>query len=153
MAPVVRLRDVVEEMTLVSDNVRAFLNTKTGELISLTSEELAAAQDGADDETLSDWEKEAIAQAKQVVESDDYLELLDRFEINEYSIIEDFCDQIADDRLRNELFSQIRGSGAFQRFYAALERHDITEDWYRYQREAFEVVAIRWLQNHEIEFE
>ena len=153
MAPLVKLRDVVEEMTLVSENVRAFLNTQTGEMISLTSEEISAVEDDTDVDALSDWEKEAIAKAREVLESDDYLELPDKFEINEYSIMEDFCNQIPNDRVRNELFSQIRGSGAFRRFYAALERHGITQEWYEYYREALEAVAIRWLQAYKVEFE
>jgi hypothetical protein len=41
----VKLKDIIEEMELQFDESRTFLNIKTGEIISVTTDDLRAAED------------------------------------------------------------------------------------------------------------
>jgi len=45
MAVIVSLRDFIEEMDLMSDETTVYINRETGELITLTHEEFALAED------------------------------------------------------------------------------------------------------------
>ncbi len=152
MVLIVKLQDIVDEMDTLSDGLHAYLNKQTGELVTISSEELQAAEEEDTIEFYPEWQREAIQKAQEILGSDDYLSLPSKFDIHEYSIIERFCNAIQDSELSNELLVQIRGSGAFQRFKHAIHRYDIVDDWYRYRQKALEKIAIDWLEANSISF-
>jgi hypothetical protein len=153
MTSVVRLQDVIDEMDAVSDEHHAYLNRQTGELATISNEEIRAAEEEHDLADYLDWQQEEIQKISRILDSDDYLPLPSKFDIHEYSIIEQFCIQIEDAKLSNELLFQMRGSGAFQRFKHAIYRYDIADDWYRYRQAALERIAIDWLEENAIPYE
>ena len=55
-----------------------------------------------------DWQVEDVARAGEVLASEDFTELPDKFEIHEYSIMEQYCLGVADARLRDTLCDAIR---------------------------------------------
>ena len=148
----VSLRAVAEELGLLSEERTAFLNQRTGELISLCQEELSAAEEASDISGYPEWQQEVIAEAREVVASDDYLPLPDQFEIHEYAIMQDFCSSLPDAAVREELLAAIRGSGAFRRFKEGIRSYDVEEDWYRFRDRALEAIAIAWLEAHHIPY-
>jgi len=48
----VKLQDVLEEMQMVSDEMTAYINLKTGELITITHEEVRLAEDSESEDDL-----------------------------------------------------------------------------------------------------
>ncbi len=148
----VSLRDVVDELELLSEERTAFLNKRTGDLITVSEEELSAAEDEEDLADHPEWQQEMIAKAREVIESDDYLPLPSKFDINEYKIMEDFCYSIQDGRVGGNLLHAIRGSGAFRRFKDGIRSLGIEEDWYRFRTQALETIAVAWLEENEIRY-
>ena len=53
----VALADVAEELELVGDEIHAYINRQTGELLSIGVEDLATAEEGYDPEEYADWEQ------------------------------------------------------------------------------------------------
>lgn len=154
MKAIVSLKDIIDEMDTVSDELSGFLNRRTGELITLTSEELSAAED-RDEEDLDEypeWQQEMIVKAREVIGSDDYLPLPDKFDIHEYRIIEDFCYSLADDMIKENLLHKIKGSGAFRRFKDTIREYGIEKEWYRFRQEELEKIAIDWLEANQISY-
>jgi hypothetical protein len=138
-------------MDTVSDTWRAYLNRQTGELFSASDEELSALEQ-EEDEELPDWQREAIEKLRQVQQSDDWLELPSRFEIDEYRIMERFCSSVEDDTLREDLLDAIHGSGAFGRFKNMIHRHGLRDDWYRYREQQMARIAAEWLEANGIAY-
>jgi hypothetical protein len=93
-----------------------------------------------------------IIKAREVLESDDFLALPNKFDIHEYSIMEDFCFSLADDKIKGRLLDKIRCSGAFRRFKDAIQINGIEKDWYIFRQEAFEKIAIDWLEDNKISY-
>ena len=91
MAVIVSLRDFIEEMDLMSDEATAYINRKTGELITLTHEELALAEDPEGAEDAPQWQKDLLPKAREVLASEDFIPLPSKFEIHEWSIVEQLC--------------------------------------------------------------
>jgi hypothetical protein len=152
MTPIVSLQAVVEEMDALSDEAHAFLNKRTGELVTITNEEMGIAEEGKDIERYPDWQKEMIRKAQEVLESGDYLPLPSKFDIHEYAIVQSFCYSMEDEDLRDELLGQIRGTGAFRRFKEAIDRHGIKDDWFRFREAALEEIAVEWLEENNIPY-
>ena len=94
-----------------------------------------------------------ISKARQVMDTDDFLELPPRFEIHEYSLVERFCDGVADPDQRRDLKAALEGPQAFRSFGDAVGRIGLEQEWFRFRDQAFEELAINWLDEHEIAYD
>jgi hypothetical protein len=152
MNAAVSLRDIVDELEMLSEERTVFLNKRTGELIALSEEELSAAEDGTDPADFPEWQQELIEKAREVVASLDYLHLPSKFDINEYHIMEEFCHSLEDPTASDALLHAIRGRGAFRRFKDHIRFLGVEEDWYRFRTTALEAIAISWLEENQIPY-
>jgi hypothetical protein len=152
MAVIVSLRDVIEEMDLMSDEATAYMNRKTGELITLTQEELALAEDLDEVEDAPQWQKDLLPKAQEVLGSEDFIPLPGKFEIHEWSIMERFARSLTDAAVSDELDAAVHGRGAFRRFKDAVHRLGIADEWYRFREAALEEIAIEFLEAHGIAY-
>jgi hypothetical protein len=148
----VKLSDIVEGLEFQSDEQSSFLNLTTGEVVSITDEEFRAAENDEPLEDFPDWQHDVIRMAKGIVETNHYLQLPDRFEINEYRIMERFCLSVEDENIRDDLCNAIRGRGAFRYFKDRIHAYGIAEDWYRYRDVALREIAIAWCEAHSIQY-
>ena len=152
----VSLRAFVNEMEVFSETCHVFLNRATGEFVGLTDEYLSAAEEGdeedEEDEDPPNWEDKLKLKAKEVMSSDDWLELPDKNEIDEYRIMRDFCGNIEDTTLAQDLYDTIGGRGTFGRWKGMLARHGLLDGWYRFRTEALTVIAKGWLEAHKVPF-
>jgi hypothetical protein len=148
----VKLADILEGMDFQSDERFSYLNTITGEVVSITDEELRAAENDAPLEDFPEWQHDAIRIAGEIIETDHYLPLPDRFEMNEYRLMERFCLSVDDDDLRDGLCDAIRGRGAFRRFKDRVQAYGIAEEWYRYRDAALRETAVAWCEVHGLQY-
>lgn len=154
MAARVKLADIIDGMQSQSDETNFFLNKKTGEVVLVTDYELRAAEDEEPIEDFPDWEQDQVRIAREIMaETGDYIELPTKFDINEYRIMEDFCESIEDAEMCDTFCDLIQGSGAFRRFKDALYHYGIEKDWYSYRDEAYKEIAIEWCRENGIEFD
>lgn len=149
---VVSLKEAVDAMDTMSDLIHSYLNLKTGEWITMSEEVLMMAEDDPIPGDHPDWEQEMILIAKDILTTDDYLELPDRFEIHEYNIMREFC-LSREDPTGDDLMDQIRGKGAFGRFHSAIRRHGIEDQWYQFREKEMEEIAIAWLGRNHIAYQ
>src|SRR6266487_5342604 len=112
----VKLQDILEGMDFQSDEQSSFLNLTTGEVVAISDEELRAAENDEPLEDFPDWQHDAIRIARDIVETDHYLPLPDRFEIHEYQIMERFCLSVDAVYIKKKTYNAIRGRGAFRYF-------------------------------------
>lgn len=153
MSIVVSLQDVVDEMGIITDEATAYLNRRTGELYTVTDEEVRLLEDEDDPEELPAWQRESLLKARDIQNSEDWLALPTKFDIHEYAIMEEFCWSVNNLSLREELLNAIRGRGAFRYFKDTTHRHGVQDEWYRYREAALEKIAIEWLEGHGIAYE
>jgi hypothetical protein len=154
MAIRVKLNDIIEGLDFQSDEGHSFLDKKTGEVVSISDEEMQAAEDDEPIEDFPDWQQDLVRIAKEIVdETGDYIDLPTKFDIDEYSIMEKFCLSLNDSEMSDDLYSSIKGSGAFRRFKDAINEYDIADDWYKYRNDALREIAIEWCQAKGIEFD
>ena len=152
MAVVVSLRELVDELKIITDEHHVFLNKVTGKIVTLTDEDISAVESGDDTEERQDWEQEVFEQAKEVSLSGNYLELPSKFDIHEYKIMERFCLDFPDERISDDLLDKIRGSGAFRRFKEAIYRYGIEHEWFKFQDEAYKEIVISWLESNHLSY-
>jgi hypothetical protein len=152
MKPIVALKDVVAEMDIMIDGAKSYINKETGELATLIEDEINMIESGEDITELIEFGAETILKAKLVLESTDYLQLPDKFEIHEYKIMTEFCYTIENAEVQEEMLCQLHGSGAFRRFKNNLFKYNLSEKWYKYRQYKLESIAEEWLIHNHIEF-
>ena len=152
MATEVPLRKILEAMDWQSDEMAAYLNKKTGEVVAVSDEDLAEAETGDDVGGRAEWEAQAIEIARAVLTGQEYLALPDRFEIDEYRMMERFALSVVDAADSDRLQRAIRGSGAFRRFKEAVGDLRLAEEWYAYRDSSYEEIAVEWCQANEIAY-
>ena len=129
MATEVPLRKILEAMDWQSDEMTAYLNKKTGDVVAVSEEDLAVAETGDDLGGRAPWEAEAIEIARAVLTGQDYIALPDRFEIDEYRMMERFTYSVTDSASRDRLESAIHGGGPFRRFKDTMHELGLAEKW------------------------
>lgn len=149
----VKLSDVIDAVDGAMDEHAFYLDKRSGEIVLVTDEDIALAENEELMLEAPEWQQESIATAREVLsDSENLLRLPDKFDVNEYKIMEEFC--LAQDNrgLSDELLRLIKGSGAFRRFRNAVRDRDIEQDWYDFKRRALERIAIEWLEENGIAY-
>jgi hypothetical protein len=75
MAIVVSLRELVDELKIITDEHHVFLNKVTGKTVTLTDEDISAVESGDDTAERQNWEQEVFEQAKEVLWSEEFLDV------------------------------------------------------------------------------
>lgn len=144
----VRLADIVDGMDMQSDEMTAYLHRPTGRVVPISDEAFRAAE-ANDEESV---EPEELAEARDILARPaEYVALPDRFEIDEYRMMERFALTIDDTDAQDQLAYALHGRGAFRLFKDAVRRLDLAEKWYAYRNKAYEGVARNWCEAHGVE--
>ncbi len=135
----IKLQQVIYAIEEADDNWTGFYDSQTGETVWLGDRDF-------DD----DYEE-----TEELIETSEnrFFRFPTKFDIHEYSIMEDFVDDLPAGAIRNELMNAIRGRGAFRRFKDGIYYHGIEQQWYDYQAEAYKRIAIRWCRDEGLEYE
>ncbi|CAG7652163.1 hypothetical protein PAESOLCIP111_06471 [Paenibacillus solanacearum] len=151
----VKLDDLVGEIELQIDDTLSFINTKTGEVITLMREEIGAAEDEKPLESFPEWQRENIEKAISIIEDEEgvYVDFSLKNDFNEYEIIQDFIGTLEDDDIREELYDAIQGRGAFRRFKDSIIEQSVDKLWFKYKESKIKELVIDWCKEHEIEIQ
>ena len=146
MSTRVQISAIVEGMEMQSDDMHSFLDRASGRIVTVSDEALAAAENDDDD-----WvSAEELAEARQIVSADRaYIALPDRFEIDEYRMMERFANGL-DAAARDALLGALRGRGAFRYFRDTVHRLGLAKAWYAFRDERYREVARAWCEAHGI---
>ena len=150
----VKLDDIIGGLEFQPDEWHSFLDKRTGEVVSVSDEEMQAAEDDEPIEDFPEWQQDPVRIAKEIIdETGDYIGLPTKFDIHEYSIMERFCLSLNDPETRDIFCHLIKGRGAFRRFKDAIHKYDIADDWYKYRDNALREIAIEWCRENNIDFD
>lgn len=76
-----------------------------------------------------------------------------KFDIHEYSMMEDFITTISDNLLHNQLLIAINGTGAFRRFKDTCTNFGCIDDWYKFRNIKYKEIAVKWCKKNNVEYE
>lgn len=145
------LRTVVEEMQLDPEEWSSFIDRKSGEVVGLPDDALAFIQNGGDpDDGFCGVGDIYLGLAQKICDSDDFVPLLNRFDIHEWAIMRDFCETRERDANRQELLEAVHGDGALRQFKSAIDRLGILHEWRCFKDRKLAMIAIKWLDENSI---
>ena len=115
-----------------------FLNTKIGEIVTLSS-------DG-----VLDTDKEL---AEEIDSTDDYIRLPSQYDLHEYRIMENFADTVINERMANKLWRALNGKKPFRHFKDTINHLGIAQDYYKFRFQAYLDIAVEWCKDNNIPYE
>lgn len=151
----VNLRELAGQFDMIMDDWRYFVNRRTGEIVSVNQEYLGIAEEAedADIANLQEWEQEEVREARELLEKwDDLVPFPDKYELNEYEMMEDFIETVKDEHIRDCLSIAINGRGAFRRFKDTVNRFGVETAWYDFKEQALLAFARDWCENNELKY-
>lgn len=125
---------------MLSELSAIHVNRRTGETVILDEDEFPddlEEEDTGEDEggdPLPQWQQDAMRQAREIRESDDWLEVLSRLDIDEYSIMKRFAHG-ARPSVREALLDALAGKGSFRRFRDEIHRTGSEAAWKEFRSE------------------
>ena len=149
MSVVVSLREIISEMAEVTDRQTAFLNRRTGELVTIDDQQRILFENSQPIHELSQGQH----LIREAMESGDLLELPNSFEHHEYSIVERFCETVTDPGPKKKLTKAIQGKQAFRDFQRIVAKFGLTDRWTGFRNRELEAIATDWLDRHEIKYD
>jgi Uncharacterised protein family (UPF0158) len=145
------LEDLIDALEEQSESLLAYLDRDTGEVILISEESLSLGEEEPEEiASLPDWQREEAELAVRIETTDRYLALPDQFEVNEWEIMNEFCQQVKPDNLRASLLGAIHGDRAFRRFKDQIANHNMWEPWNRFRRDAFGEIVREWCEENSI---
>ena len=134
----VALEKVAQELEGTSEFSRGFLNTATGEFVTLFTDHYL--------------DEENMALGEEIDASNDYVRLPDQGDIDEYSIMEDFAEATPHAGKRGQLFRALNGRKPFRSFKDALYDTGLDEAYYAYRFLALIDIAKAWCEENSIPY-
>lgn len=128
--------DIATALEEIMDGWEQFLNTDTGEIVSLPSS----------DNYYIDREEEDEELAEEIDSSDVYVRLPSQHDIHEYKIMEEF----AEAQGNGQLFRALNGRKPFRHFKDAINDLGIAEQYYSFRYRAFCNIAAEWCRDNGI---
>ncbi len=141
MGRAVNINDLVDAFDLQSTFLVFFLDKNTGELISITEEEITAIESG----DLS----EDLAFMKDILSSERYLEIPD---IDKKALMEEFCSFVEDIEMKNALLEGIDEQDAFTAFNTKVHFYQLEEDWFVFIEDRLTDIAIGWCEENALPY-
>jgi hypothetical protein len=146
------LKFLVEQIDTIPDEWSGFISV-SGEIVIIEDRYLRMADRFEED--IYDLSKDEIADynlAKDIIENNNYIRLPNKWQINEYRIMEEFSENYPDAHIRDCLSIAITGKGAFRRFKDTIIRFGIDKEWYKYRDDAFMEFAQSWCNKFKIAY-
>ncbi|MDD3027680.1 MAG: UPF0158 family protein [Erysipelotrichaceae bacterium] len=131
----IELDEVIDALESASPDLDFFYNRETGEII-MRSDDMIMGMD--DDEFEEQW--------------DDLIRLPGQYEIDEYSMMDEFVAGLPEGKAQDELDQSLLGKGAFRRFKDKANRLGLADSWYEYRNNQYLKIAIEWCEANEIEY-
>lgn len=132
----VNLSEVIDALYFTNNEIEYYYNPDNGEIFM---------------SNIGDFEDLSEDELDELFENS--IMLPTRYDINEYEMMIDFTETVEDDRLQNQLYISLNGSGAFRRFKDTCINFDIINEWYKFRDDKYKEIAINWCKENNIKFE
>jgi hypothetical protein len=151
-----KLNDIVDAIEMHFPETTSFVNKVTGEVVTMSQDVLETVDGNELDKLLSEcpeWQREEYTAARDFLDHEEnFVPLPDEFDVDEYSMMENFCGTVADEKMTDALYRAIHGKGAFRRFKDEIHRFGVQQQWYDYRHAELVRIAKEWCQANGIEF-
>lgn len=148
----VKIKEVLEALIYTEDDCTTYVNKITGELATISDEESNYAHEELD-ETVPEWIVAGRPRVKQILESEDYLEMPSKYDLHEENMMTSFCDTVEKEDVKNYLLKTLKGNHAAENFSQTIDKFDLGKKWIAHRDNSMKEIAIKFLDDHSIAYQ
>ncbi len=137
----VYLKDIAEAFEACMDEWSQFLNTKTGEIISLPNDSVMLDIEDEDEEL---WE--------EIENSDYFIRLPEQYELHEKRIMEDFAQTCAPVNVAKRLWKVLNGRHPYRNFKDVINETDLAQQYYDFRYQNYLRMAEEWCRENKVRY-
>ena len=134
------LEDIAEAFEACMDEWSQFLNTRTGEIVSVPNDSGLTGYD----EDAELWE--------EIENADYFIRLPDQYELHEKRIMEDFTDTCVSGGTANRLWRALNGKHPYRYFKDAINETGVARKYYDFRALTFLRIAEEWCRKHKVRY-
>ena len=142
----VDLNELIDALDLQSDFLSFFLHKESGEIITLTEDEIADVEEGR----FSSSDEELLFAKEVLSDSGRYIEL--PWNLDKQGMMEEFCRSLDNEESKEALLELIQNADAFGHFNTAVHLYQVEDSWLEYIHEKLKVVAIEWCKENNLNY-
>jgi hypothetical protein len=150
------LEDIAGEFEMQFDEASQYYEKTSDEIVFIQDEYFRTAEGIETDDEINDyhgWEQDIIRAAIKILEgSEDYIALPNKFDIDEYSMMEEFACDYPNEMISDALSEAIDGRGAFRMFKSTIRRFGIEQEWYKWRDNSYLEIAKEWCEDNGIAY-
>lgn len=146
----VPIQEIIDALQMHFEEIACFIDLESGRVECISSATLRDAEDGEPSGLLPEWQKRERETAERIVSTDRFVALPSQFDVDEWSMMQEFALSRETERARNGLLGAISGAGAFRRFKEAVRREGIEMEWFSFRDKAFREFAVEWCSENDI---
>lgn len=136
----VRLQDVVDGIQYSNAKSQFFYHTETGEVVILMDSVYGIGQD------------KALAAAIDA-HPESYLPLPNEYEVDEFSMMADFVDDVHDAAAAAALLRALDDDHPAGAFSAVVKAYDLDDQWVFFRNSCYGLIARAWCEENGIKYE
>lgn len=141
----VNLSDIIDGVESQSYENSSYIDKRTNTVCLISQEAISVAEDGEDD--YPEWMDDMVQLAKSYIEDDtNFIALPSQYDIDEYSMMENFTFSLNDERHKEILSIALQGKGAFRRFKDTVIYLGIADNWYQYRDKQYKEFVLEWCE-------
>ena len=155
MSPRIKISDIINIISVQSNNTSYYLDKESGQPFAVSNEQLRTVHEDGELEDCPEWEREQVELVRKILsdeKNERYILIPVKFVSHEYSAMENFGFSIDDDEISRALLQAIKGAGAFNRFNNCIHRYGVADDWYKYRYNSMKKIVIDWCEENNIEY-
>ncbi len=138
--------DIADSMENQSNETesQSYLDIETGEVEFVSHEVSNLIESGCTDfSSLTEWQIEEVEVGKKILADDVRFIPIPKLESHEsFKFMEEFVDEVKNNKIAEELISSLRGSRPFRRFKDCLSQHsDVEQQWYLFKNQKLQKVV------------
>ena len=155
MSPCIKISDIINIISVQSNNTSYYLDKESGQPFAVSNEQLRTVHEDGELEDCPEWEREQVELVRKILsdeKNERYILIPVKFVSHEYSAMENFGFSVDDDEISRALLQAIKGAGAFNRFNNCIHRYGVADDWYKYRYNSMKKIVIDWCEENNIEY-
>jgi len=155
MPPRAKLSDIIDALDMQFDETHTLFDRQTARVVSVTDDDLSAAENEDDLSHFHDWQVESIEIAKAILADEGararFVSLPDSFDIDEWSMMRDFAASRDKASHCESLQNAVHGRGAFRCFKDRVHELGLADSWYEFRNKQYRRAALDWCEENGIE--
>lgn len=144
------IRFLVQSVQMHFDSIYYYYDKENGDVISISTDALAAAADSSNISFRS-VDKDEFRLAKALTTNcERYIPLPDSKQCSERKMMESFCKTIENEALSEDMLANVMCKAGEKLFSKDIIKHKLEEKWAAYKNQKYEETIIKWCKKYNI---